>query len=119
MQCTRVLTPPGILLILWRPLPVNASFAVKHFFCLFWLNLILAAVQSERVQELARVRALAGELFREISRKVAKTQDAGLSDYDLRDVHDEMNKQMGEKRTGEPDCRAGGLPPRPKRGDTG
>ncbi|KAJ6566287.1 Isy1-like splicing factor [Mycena capillaripes] len=39
-----------------------------------------------------------GELLREISRKVAKIQDAGLSDYELRDLNDEINKQMREKR---------------------
>ncbi|KAJ7082603.1 Isy1-like splicing factor [Mycena crocata] len=39
-----------------------------------------------------------GELLREISRKVAKIQDAGLSDYETRDLNDEINKQMREKR---------------------
>ncbi|KAJ6535602.1 Isy1-like splicing family-domain-containing protein [Mycena capillaripes] len=39
-----------------------------------------------------------GELLREISRKVAKIQDAGLSDYELRDLSDEINKLMREKR---------------------
>ncbi|KAJ7477981.1 pre-mRNA-splicing factor ISY1 [Mycena galericulata] len=39
-----------------------------------------------------------GELLREISRKVAKIQDAGLSDYEVRDLNDEINKQMREKR---------------------
>ncbi|KAJ7454173.1 Isy1-like splicing factor [Mycena latifolia] len=40
-----------------------------------------------------------GELLREISRKVAKIQDgAGLSDYELRDLNDEINKLMREKR---------------------
>ncbi|KAF8129147.1 hypothetical protein K438DRAFT_1999970 [Mycena galopus ATCC 62051] len=57
-----------------------------------------AAAQGERLQELARVRAVAAELIREISRKAAKIQDAGLSDYELRDIHDEINKQMREKR---------------------
>ncbi|KAF8145699.1 hypothetical protein K438DRAFT_1991564 [Mycena galopus ATCC 62051] len=40
---------------------------------------------GEPVQELARVRAVEGELLRGISRKVAKITDAGLSDYELRD----------------------------------
>ncbi|KAJ7200875.1 Isy1-like splicing factor [Mycena pura] len=39
-----------------------------------------------------------GELLREISRKVAKIQDPGLSDYELRDLNDEINKLMREKR---------------------
>ncbi|CAK5274483.1 unnamed protein product [Mycena citricolor] len=39
-----------------------------------------------------------GELLREISRKVAKIQDAGLGDYELRDLNDEINKLMREKR---------------------
>ncbi|KAJ7647480.1 Isy1-like splicing factor [Roridomyces roridus] len=39
-----------------------------------------------------------GELLREISRKVAKIQDAGLSDYEVRDLNDEINQQMREKR---------------------
>ncbi|KAF8144631.1 Isy1-like splicing factor, partial [Mycena galopus ATCC 62051] len=44
------------------------------------------------------LRVVAGELLREISRKVAKTQDTGLSDYELRDLNDEINKQMREMR---------------------
>ncbi|KAF8136075.1 Isy1-like splicing family-domain-containing protein [Mycena galopus ATCC 62051] len=60
---------------------------------------LIAAAQGERVQGLARVRAVAGELCREILRKVTtKIHDAGLSDYELRDVHDEINKQMRQKR---------------------
>lgn len=55
-----------------------------------------------------------GELLREISRKVAKIQDgvflpslllpeltgfiAGLTDYEVRDLNDEINKLMREKR---------------------
>ncbi|KAJ7138572.1 Isy1-like splicing factor [Mycena filopes] len=39
-----------------------------------------------------------GELLREISRKVAKIQDAGLSDYETRDLNDEINGLMREKR---------------------
>ncbi|KAK7008198.1 pre-mRNA-splicing factor ISY1 [Favolaschia claudopus] len=38
------------------------------------------------------------ELLREISRKVAKIQDAGLSDYEVRDLNDEINKLLREKR---------------------
>ncbi|KAF7312201.1 hypothetical protein MIND_00233000 [Mycena indigotica] len=39
-----------------------------------------------------------GELLREVSRKVAKIQDPGLSDYELRDLNDEINKLLREKR---------------------
>jgi len=39
-----------------------------------------------------------GEILREISRKVSKIQDAGLSDYEVRDVNDEINKLLREKR---------------------
>ncbi|KAF8175282.1 Isy1-like splicing factor [Mycena galopus ATCC 62051] len=49
-------------------------------------------------KHLERVRAVANELLREILRKVVKTQDAGLSDYELRDLNGEIIKQMREKR---------------------
>ncbi|KAJ7052538.1 Isy1-like splicing factor [Mycena amicta] len=39
-----------------------------------------------------------GEMLREVSRKVAKIQDPGLSDYELRDLNDEINKLLREKR---------------------
>jgi len=39
-----------------------------------------------------------GEILREISRKVSKIQDAGLTDYEVRDVNDDINKLMREKR---------------------
>jgi len=39
-----------------------------------------------------------GEILREISRKVSKIQDAGLSDYEVRDVNDDINKLLREKR---------------------
>ncbi|KIM29430.1 hypothetical protein M408DRAFT_67946 [Serendipita vermifera MAFF 305830] len=39
-----------------------------------------------------------GEILREISRKVSKIQDAGLSEYEIRDLNDEINKLMREKR---------------------
>jgi len=39
-----------------------------------------------------------GEILREVSRKVSKIQDAGLSDYEVRDLNDEINKLMREKR---------------------
>jgi len=39
-----------------------------------------------------------GEILREISRKVSKIQDAGLSDYETRDLNDDINKLLREKR---------------------
>ncbi|KAI5453299.1 NineTeen Complex (NTC) component [Naganishia albida] len=38
-----------------------------------------------------------GEIMREISRKVSKIQDAGLTDYEIRDLNDEINKLLREK----------------------
>lgn len=38
-----------------------------------------------------------GEILREISRKVSKIQDYGLTDYEVRDLNDEINKLMREK----------------------
>ena len=38
-----------------------------------------------------------GEVLREISRKVSKIQDFGLSDYEVRDLNDEINKLLREK----------------------
>jgi len=39
-----------------------------------------------------------GEILREISRKVSKIQDSGLTDYEFRDLNDEINKLLREKR---------------------
>jgi len=39
-----------------------------------------------------------GEILREISRKVSKIQDAGLTEYEVRDLNDEINRLMREKR---------------------
>ncbi|GAA5865762.1 hypothetical protein JCM3774_003083, partial [Rhodotorula dairenensis] len=38
-----------------------------------------------------------GEILREISRKVSKIQDAGLTDYEVRDLNDQINKLLREK----------------------
>ncbi|GAA6041270.1 hypothetical protein JCM8097_001307 [Rhodosporidiobolus ruineniae] len=38
-----------------------------------------------------------GEILREISRKVSKIQDAGLTDYEIRDLNDQINKLLREK----------------------
>ncbi|SCV72429.1 BQ2448_3966 [Microbotryum intermedium] len=38
-----------------------------------------------------------GEILRVISRKVSKIQDSGLTDYEVRDLNDEINKLLREK----------------------
>ncbi|SPO22357.1 related to pre-mRNA splicing factor [Ustilago trichophora] len=38
-----------------------------------------------------------GDVIREISRKVSKIQDFGLTDYEVRDLNDEINKLLREK----------------------
>ncbi|TIA90283.1 hypothetical protein E3P99_01607 [Wallemia hederae] len=38
-----------------------------------------------------------GEILKEISRKVDKIQDAGLTDYEVRDLNDEINGSLREK----------------------
>lgn len=38
-----------------------------------------------------------GQVLKEISRKVSKIQDPSLSDYQIRDLNDEINKAMREK----------------------
>ncbi|BGP18987.1 hypothetical protein JCM10213_002593 [Rhodosporidiobolus nylandii] len=38
-----------------------------------------------------------GEILREVSRKVSKIQDAGLTDYEVRDLNDQINKLLREK----------------------
>ncbi|KAI6106300.1 Isy1-like splicing family-domain-containing protein [Pisolithus croceorrhizus] len=42
-----------------------------------------------------------GEILREISRKVSEIQDSGLTDYEVRDLNDEINKLLREKRNWE------------------
>jgi len=38
-----------------------------------------------------------GQILREVSRKITKIQDESLSDYQIRDLNDEINKLMKEK----------------------
>ncbi|KAJ3294295.1 NineTeen Complex (NTC) component [Borealophlyctis nickersoniae] len=38
-----------------------------------------------------------GQVIREISKKVSKIQDTGLTDYQIRDLNDEINKLIREK----------------------
>jgi hypothetical protein len=49
-------------------------------------------------QSLRECERWRGELLREISRKVAKIQDAGLTEYEVRDLNDGINGLMREKR---------------------
>ncbi|KAJ3088974.1 hypothetical protein HK102_007495 [Quaeritorhiza haematococci] len=39
-----------------------------------------------------------GQIIREISKKVSKIQDVGLTDFQVRDLNDEINKLLREKR---------------------
>ena len=38
-----------------------------------------------------------GQVLKEVSRKVSKIQDSALSDYQVRDLNDEINRLMREK----------------------
>ncbi|PHH60786.1 hypothetical protein CDD82_2227 [Ophiocordyceps australis] len=51
-----------------------------------------------------------GQVLRDISRKVSRIQDPVLSDYQLRDLNDEINKLMREKHMWEVQIRSLGGP---------
>lgn len=51
-----------------------------------------------------------GQVLKEISRKVSRVQDPALSDYQIRDVNDEINKLMREKHMWEVQIRNLGGP---------
>ncbi|KAF1834887.1 Isy1-like splicing factor [Decorospora gaudefroyi] len=51
-----------------------------------------------------------GQVLKEISRKVTKIQDDALSDYQIRDLNDEINKLMREKHMWEHQIRGLGGP---------
>lgn len=51
-----------------------------------------------------------GQVLKEISRKVSRIQDPALSDYQIRDVNDEINKLMREKHMWEVQIRNLGGP---------
>jgi pre-mRNA-splicing factor ISY1 len=51
-----------------------------------------------------------GQVLKEISRKVSKIQDPSLSDYQIRDLNDEINKLMREKHMWEVQIRTLGGP---------
>lgn len=52
---------------------------------------------ANRVNNLRECEKWRGEVLREISRKVSKIQDFGLTDYEVRDVNDEINRLLREK----------------------
>ncbi|KAL8866901.1 MAG: hypothetical protein Q9198_008717 [Flavoplaca austrocitrina] len=51
-----------------------------------------------------------GQVLKEISRKVSKIQDPSLSDFQIRDLNDEINKLMREKHMWEVQIRGQGGP---------
>lgn len=51
-----------------------------------------------------------GQVLKEISRKISRIQDPALSDYQLRDLNDEINKLMREKHVWEIQIRQLGGP---------
>ena len=51
-----------------------------------------------------------GQVLKEVSRKVSKIQDSALSDYQIRDLNDEINKLMREKHMWEVQIRNLGGP---------
>ncbi len=51
-----------------------------------------------------------GQVLKEISRKVSRIQDPALSDYQIRDINDEINKLMREKHMWEVQIRNMGGP---------
>ncbi|KAK4050532.1 NineTeen Complex (NTC) component [Microbotryomycetes sp. JL221] len=53
---------------------------------------------ASQCKDLRQAERWRGEILREISRKVSKIQDAGLTDYEVRDLNDEINKLLREKR---------------------
>lgn len=53
-----------------------------------------AISQQENIPTCERWR---GQVLKEISRKVSKIQDPALSDYQIRDINDELNKLFKEK----------------------
>ncbi|KAJ1975896.1 NineTeen Complex (NTC) component [Dimargaris verticillata] len=53
---------------------------------------------ASEVDTLPEAQKWRQQVIREISRKVAKINDAGLTDYQIRDLNDEINKLLREKR---------------------
>ncbi|KAJ3229406.1 NineTeen Complex (NTC) component [Chytriomyces hyalinus] len=53
---------------------------------------------SARVTTVREADRWRGDIIREISRKVSKIQDPGLTEYQVRDLNDRINKLFREKR---------------------
>ncbi|KAI9712061.1 MAG: NineTeen Complex (NTC) component [Bogoriella megaspora] len=51
-----------------------------------------------------------GQVLKEVSRKITKIQDLGLSDFQIRDINDEINRLMREKHMWEVQIRSLGGP---------
>ncbi|KXS12933.1 Isy1-domain-containing protein [Gonapodya prolifera JEL478] len=52
---------------------------------------------ASMVDDLKEAERWRGQILSEIGKKVAKIQDSGLNDYQVRDLNDEINKLMREK----------------------
>ncbi|SPO35552.1 related to Pre-mRNA-splicing factor ISY1 [Pseudozyma flocculosa] len=52
---------------------------------------------ASSVSSLRECEKWRGDILREISRKVSKIQDFGLTDFEVRDLNDEINKLLREK----------------------
>ncbi|KAI8826687.1 Isy1-like splicing factor [Fimicolochytrium jonesii] len=53
---------------------------------------------ASEVSNLKEAEKWRHQIIREISQKVSKIQDSGLTDYQVRDLNDEINKLLREKR---------------------
>ncbi|WOO76738.1 Pre-mRNA-splicing factor ISY1 [Vanrija pseudolonga] len=53
---------------------------------------------ASSVSSLRECERWRGDIMKEISRKVSKIQDSSLTDYEIRDLNDEINQLMREKR---------------------
>ncbi|KAJ3032712.1 NineTeen Complex (NTC) component, partial [Rhizoclosmatium hyalinum] len=56
---------------------------------------------TARVSTVREADRWRGDIIREISRKVAKIQDPGLTEYQVRDLNDKINKLFRDKRAWE------------------
>ncbi|KAJ3026193.1 UNVERIFIED_CONTAM: NineTeen Complex (NTC) component [Siphonaria sp. JEL0065] len=56
---------------------------------------------TARVSTVREADRWRGDIIREISRKVSKIQDPGLTEYQVRDLNDRINKLFREKRSWE------------------
>lgn len=77
---------------------------------------ILSVTTTQRPKSITSVTSIPvaekwrGQVLKDISRKVSKIQESSLSDYQLRDLNDEINKLMREKWVWERQIRSLGGP---------